>query len=90
MFARGKNGNFYLASDANALAKHVHAVTYLEDGDIVHILNGKSSIRASGNLVERSHVKLDTEKLHVDKGSFAHFMLKEIYEAPEVITDVLR
>ncbi len=88
VLARGKHESFFLASDANAIVEHTNTVTYLEDGDIVHISQGKYSIQNRGVPVERPSSKLDTSKIHSEKGSSKHFMLKEIFEAPQVLTDV--
>ncbi len=47
VFAKGKNGSFFLASDVNCIAKHTSNIVYLEDGDIVHIKDGEAIIKHS-------------------------------------------
>jgi glucosamine--fructose-6-phosphate aminotransferase (isomerizing) len=80
----------YLASDAYALAPLTNRLTYLEDGDWVVLNRGSVVIRnAAGEQVERP-IKLSTvSAAMMGKGEHRHFMLKEIYEQPQVIGDTL-
>lgn len=85
----GKN-EMYLGSDAIALAPFTNAITYLEDGDwaVIH-RSGVEIFDIDGNKVERKqHQSIGTTYL-VDKGNYRHFMEKEIYEQPEVISHTL-
>ncbi len=90
VFAKGKDNNFFLASDVNCIAMHTTNIVYLEDGDIVHIQDGKATIKHAGVMVHRMQEKIDITQTHIDIGKYPHFMLKEIYEAPNVLTDVFR
>lgn len=90
VFAKAKDNCFYLASDVNSVAVHTSNIIYLEDGDIVHIKNGEASIKHAGTIVHRSQEKIDQTQTKIDKGNYAHFMLKEIHEAPNVLVDVFR
>jgi glucosamine--fructose-6-phosphate aminotransferase (isomerizing) len=83
-------GEMYLASDAFALAPLTNRLSYLEDGDWV-VLNrdGAAIFDAEGRAVERP-VRLSTVSgALIGKGEHRHFMLKEIYEQPQVIGDTL-
>jgi glucosamine--fructose-6-phosphate aminotransferase (isomerizing) len=83
-------GEMYLASDAFALAPLTNRLSYLEDGDWV-VLNrdGAAIFDAEGYAVERP-VRLSTVSgALIGKGEHRHFMLKEIYEQPQVIGDTL-
>jgi len=84
------DGEMYLASDAFALAPLTNRLSYLEDGDWVVLTGGAVTIRdASGALVDRP-VKLSAVSgAMIGKGEHRHFMLKEIYEQPQVIGDTL-
>ncbi len=84
------NGQMYLGSDAIALAPFTDMLTYLEDGDWA-VLNrdGAQIYQANGERVERPVVKSGASALLVDKGNHRHFMAKEIYEQPEVISHTL-
>lgn len=85
----GEN-EMYLGSDAIALAPFTNAITYLEDGDWAVIRReGMEIFDIDGKPVERKqHQSIGTTYL-VDKGNYRHFMEKEIYEQPEVISHTL-
>ncbi len=83
-------GEMYLGSDAIALAPFTNAITYLEDGDwCVVMREGAEIFDSSGNPVKRPLQKSVGSSLLVDKGNHRHFMQKEIYEQPEVISHTL-
>ena len=83
-------GEMFLGSDAIALAPFTNEIAYLVDGDcaIIH-RNGAEIIDFSGNPVERAHQISQATAFVVDKGNHRHFMEKEIYEQPEVISHAL-
>lgn len=83
-------GQMYLGSDAIALAPFTDTLTYLEDGDWA-VLNrdGVQIFQSNGERVERPVVKSGASAFLVDKGNHRHFMAKEIYEQPEVISHTL-
>ncbi len=83
-------GEMYLGSDAVALAPFTDRITYLEDGDWVVIRRNAMTIyNLKGVEVNRDEQKSIGSALMVDKGNHRHFMLKEIYEQPEVIGHTL-
>ena len=80
----------YLGSDAIALAPFTDEVTYLEDGDwCVVTRQGAEFYDASGARVDRAKRISRGAAYVVDKGNHKHFMEKEIYEQPEVISHTL-
>ncbi len=82
----GKKNEFYLASDPTALAGLVKKVMYLDEG-----ARGKISPR--GLTVSSLRPKIEPLELcatDVSRGSFPHFMLKEIFEGPEVVREAMR
>jgi glucosamine--fructose-6-phosphate aminotransferase (isomerizing) len=80
----------YLASDAFALAPLTNRLTYLEDGDWVVLNQGNVVVRnAAGEQVERPIKLSAVSGAMIGKGEHRHFMLKEIYEQPQVIGDTL-
>ena len=83
-------GEMYLASDSYALAPFTRKICFLEDGDRVALT--KTSVRIytrSNDNVERP-VRITAQSgATTGKGQYPHFMLKEIYEQPEVIGDTL-
>jgi glucosamine--fructose-6-phosphate aminotransferase (isomerizing) len=80
----------FLGSDAIALAPFTNDITYLVDGDCAVITrNGATIFDFAGNPVERPRQISQTAAFVVDKGNHRHFMEKEIYEQPEVISHAL-
>jgi glucosamine--fructose-6-phosphate aminotransferase (isomerizing) len=84
-------GENLLASDAMALVSKTEKVVYLQDpqmcvltSDSWHILDHEQ-VR-----VEACVEPLDWDAGDSDRGGFAHFMLKEIYEQPEALENALR
>jgi glutamine---fructose-6-phosphate transaminase (isomerizing) len=84
------DGEVFLGSDAIALAPFTDKITYLEDGDWVVATRGSIRIfDESGQPVERRVTRSVGMSLTIDKGNHRHFMAKEIYEQPEVISHTL-
>jgi glucosamine--fructose-6-phosphate aminotransferase (isomerizing) len=84
-----KMGHF-IASDQLALLDITRDFIFLEEGDIADItLDSVKIYNKNGDLVERN-IKTSTLKIgQVSKGSYAHYMLKEIFEQPQAIRDTL-
>ncbi|MGP1395797.1 MAG: glutamine--fructose-6-phosphate transaminase (isomerizing) [Inquilinaceae bacterium] len=84
------DNEMYVASDAIALAPLTNRVLYLEDGDRVEITRTGAVVYDSRGAVADRPVRLSTVSgAMIGKGDYRHFMLKEIYEQPEVIADTL-
>ncbi len=84
-------GEHFLASDQIALRQVTDRVIFLEEGDIVDMTSlGVRILDGNGNDVYRSVEQLGDAADHADKGSYRHFMLKEIHEQPQAITNTLR
>ena len=76
----------YLASDALALIPHTRDVVFLEDGDIAELSIGRlRTFLHDGRAVARAARRVDWDPETAGKGSFPHFMLKEIHEQPDVL-----
>ncbi|MFG1188385.1 glutamine--fructose-6-phosphate transaminase (isomerizing) [Xanthobacter flavus] len=81
------NGEMFLGSDAIALGPFTDRIAYLEEGDWAVLTREGAEIRdETGRIVERTVQKVPAGALLVDKGNHRHFMAKEIYEQPEVIS----
>ncbi len=84
------DGEMYLGSDAMALAHLTSKIQYLEDGDWAVITpNGATLYDADDNEVQRTITQSGLSGEAVGKAGYRHFMLKEIYEQPQVIGDTL-
>ena len=83
-------GEMFIASDSYALAPFTRRISFLEDGDRLVVTNDNIRImNAKRKPVERS-IRLTAQSGNTTgKGEYRHFMLKEIYEQPEVISDTL-
>ena len=87
----GNDGDFYLASDVSAIINHTQKVVYLDDNDVVQIKGGRYSIvNMNRNEVQREVKDVEFDADAVAKGGFPHFMLKEIFEQPEVLRNTMR
>ncbi len=86
----GKNENF-LASDVPAFLKHTDKVIFLEDGEIALLRVDKVTLLdKNGKEKKPKKVKISWDQQTAEKGGYAHFMLKEIYDQPQAIEDTLR
>ncbi len=80
----------FIASDPLALRSFADQVVYLEEGDSVHLTPASLNIfDDKKQLVQRNAERLHVESFAVTKGSYRHFMLKEIFEQTVVIADTL-
>lgn len=83
---------YILASDASAIVAYTDRVVYLDDGEVVILTPQGYSIRTLGN--KQKHSKkveiLEWSTDQAQKQGYDHFMLKEIYDQPEAVTDTMR
>ncbi len=85
----GDRENF-VSSDALSLSIFSNKVCYLEEGDLATLTSDEVKIYDSfGNSVLRDIQILYTDPVNLSKGQYKHFMEKEIFEQPEVISKVL-
>lgn len=88
--AKGECEEIYLGSDALALAPLTQRIAYLEEGDLVVIRRGSAEIfDATNKPVAREIQTSGASSAMVEKGTYRHFMLKEIYEQPTVVAQTL-
>jgi len=83
----------YLASDTNALSGWVEKVHYLEDGQICVLTEQEWDVldqRLTSVPLALQELPSDLNDGQTDKGDYPHFMLKEIYEQPEALTNAMR
>ncbi|GHF18599.1 glutamine--fructose-6-phosphate aminotransferase [isomerizing] [Kordiimonas sediminis] len=85
----GKGENF-LGSDALALAGLTNQLIYLEEGDWVVMSRDRVAVfDAAGSAVEREISLTHVTNALVSKGNHRHFMQKEIFEQPVVVSQTL-
>jgi glucosamine--fructose-6-phosphate aminotransferase (isomerizing) len=85
------NGENFLASDANAIVAHTRDVVYLKDYDVATITKERFDVQNLGAETASVQVsKLEFNSQDAERGEYAHFMLKEIFEQPRTIENALR
>ena len=86
----GKGENF-LASDATAIASHTREVIYLNDYDVVTLTADRFIVANLGNDTAKVQIsKLEFDAEAAERGSYPHFMLKEIFEQPRTVENAMR
>ncbi len=86
----GDNENF-LASDVSAIIAHTKQIVYLEDGEIAVIKKDEFTAKTSfDNEIEKEIHEISMTLDEIDRGGYAHFMLKEIMEQPESLRNSIR
>lgn len=84
------NGEMFVGSDAIALAPFTDRISYLEDGDWAVITHhGATIYNSQDQIVERDIKTAAGTSFLVSKGNHRHFMHKEMFEQPEVISHTL-
>ena len=84
------DGEMYVGSDAIALAPMTDQITYLDEGDIAFITRDGADITdATGASVHRDIQRIEAQATVIDKAGHKHFMTKEIYEQPVVMSEAL-
>ncbi len=81
------DGESFLASDVAAILAHTNQVIFLEEGDVADIRPwGVTITDVGGATMERSITTIDWSPEAAEKGGYEHFMLKEIHEQPEALS----
>ena len=83
---------YFLASDASPIIEYTDKVVYLEDGSIAVMRKGED-LKVVNILNRELCPKIQTVDLdlgQIEKGGYPHFMLKEIFEQPECLTNCMR
>ncbi len=81
-----------IASDASAILEHTKKVVYLDDYEFVRAKSdGSYYVHDFKNAREVKHAveELDYDAAAASKGDYEHYMLKEIYEAPQTIRSAI-
>ncbi|MFH1830869.1 MAG: glutamine--fructose-6-phosphate transaminase (isomerizing) [Pseudomonadota bacterium] len=89
VIGEGKNEKL-VASDIPAVLPYTKDMIFLEDGDVAVIDANRITIYGEdGEEVKRLPQRIPWNPLMAEKGGYKHFMLKEIFEQPKVMQDVL-
>lgn len=85
------NGEQFIASDASPLIGHTNKIVYLADNELAVVTADSLRVmhRDQGRVCPSIQV-LDLPPDAVDRGGYAHYMLKEIFEQPESLQNAMR
>ncbi len=84
------DGETYLASDIPAVLHHTRDFLIIEDDEMVIVTSEGATVETiDGESVVRDAIHIDWDATQAEKGGYEHFMLKEIHEQPDVITETL-
>ncbi len=82
---------WFVASDVSAILAHTRDVVYLEDGDVAVLTrSGFRVIDHSQSTVTKVITQIDWDIDQIERGGYAHFMLKEIFEQPVTVENTMR
>ncbi len=83
-------GENFIASDVTALLRHTRDVVYMDDGELAVVTAGSIRIYDERRRpVEKERHYIDWDVDAAEKGGYAHFMLKEIFEQPTAISKAI-
>ena len=85
------DGENFVASDVNAFLEHTHRIIYLDDNEMAVLSCDKITTTTIDNVsVNKCIEAVDWDPEMVKKDGYAHYMLKEIFEQPQALTNALR
>jgi glucosamine--fructose-6-phosphate aminotransferase (isomerizing) len=85
------DGENFLASDASAILAQTRQVVYLDDGDVAVIeRDAYRVIDLDATPLPRTVDRIDWDLAEIERGGYAHFMLKEIFEQPTSVENTMR
>ena len=85
-----ENGNCYLASDVPAILKYTRNVYYIGNLEIGRLSNGEITFyNLDGDKISLEPTEITWNSEAAEKGGFEHYMMKEIHEQPEAISNTL-
>ncbi|NCQ06400.1 MAG: glutamine--fructose-6-phosphate transaminase (isomerizing), partial [Candidatus Moranbacteria bacterium] len=85
------NGEMFIASDVSAMIGDVKRIVYLDDGEIALVRKESYTVKTLANrMKEKEELVLEWDKSVAEKGGFAHFMQKEIFDQSRSFADALR
>jgi glutamine---fructose-6-phosphate transaminase (isomerizing) len=83
-------GEMYVASDTPAILPYTRKEVILQEGEIAVVgRDGFQLTDYDGKTIERDVVQIMWDAGSAEKSGFKHFMLKEIFEQPNVIKETL-
>lgn len=86
------NAEFFLASDASPIAEYTKHIVYLNDEELAVMIRGKGLevLKLDGEHTSAEVQEVNVDLSMLDHEGFPHFMLKEIFDQPNVLKDCIR
>jgi glucosamine--fructose-6-phosphate aminotransferase (isomerizing) len=85
------DGEYFLGSDVAPIVEHTRQVVYLDDGEMAVLSpDGFHTATIEHERVDKEVHEVEWDLGRIEKGGYAHFMLKEIYEQPESVRNAMR
>ena len=85
------DGEMFVASDLAAVLPHTSDVAFLSDGQFARIAaGGPQYVSSGGETIEVPRRRLTVDSAGATRGGYSTFMLKEIMEQPEALSDTIR
>ena len=82
---------YFIASDVSAILAHTRQVVYLDDGEMAVVdRQGYRIVDLNAVEVPKKVARIDWDLAQIERGGFAHFMLKEIFEQPRTVEQTMR
>jgi len=82
------DGEYLISSDINPLLSYTNDIVFMNDGEMAVIQSdGVRFMDFKGNTLEKTPEHLQWSPLMIEKRGYKHFMLKEIFEQPQVVRD---
>lgn len=85
-------GTNYVGSDINAFLEYTRRAWVLEDGEYAVLSRERVIIRKfpSGKVVQKQVLQIEWDLETTKKGVHSHYMIKEIFDEPQTIRQVLK
>jgi glucosamine--fructose-6-phosphate aminotransferase (isomerizing) len=82
---------YFVASDATPMLAYTKKVIFLEDGEVAEITrNELQTFNLKDHHVTKQIEEIEWDEAQAQKQGFPHFMLKEIFDQPNVVQDAIR
>lgn len=80
----------YIASDVPAIVKYTNKYILLEDGEHAVVEKNKITLYSKDNKIKDIEIMIfNGDASSLEKGTYEHFMLKEIHEEPDVLRHII-
>ncbi|MBQ0057703.1 MAG: glutamine--fructose-6-phosphate transaminase (isomerizing) [Bacteroidales bacterium] len=86
------DSEFFIASDASPIAEYTKKIVYLNDEEVAVVVRGKELYVTNlmGDETEADVKEVNVDLSMLDHDGYPHFMLKEIFDQPNVLKDCMR